>query len=82
MNKKGFLLLDSLLCVFIGVNMCLLCFSIYRIINSDIDVNRRYNERENDFYYELFNSFEYCERCVINEPDEESIGTDDYSDDA
>lgn len=69
MNNKGFLLLDALLCVAIVANICLLCFSIYRVIDIDEKVNSRFDEQENEFYYSLFASYEDCEVCRIDESD-------------
>ena len=69
MNSKGFLLLDGLLVVAITINICLMCFSIYRVISKDEESENSFKRQENDFYYELFISLEDCEVCRIDESD-------------
>lgn len=69
MNKKGFLLIDSLISVLIVCNLTLLCFSIYQSIIKDHKVYENYVENDNVFYKDLYMNLEYCEGCSLNESD-------------
>lgn len=68
-SNKGFLLVDSLLTVFIVSCICILCFSIYRLIERYDEGYVSYTERMNDYYVSVFNSYEYCESCEVDESD-------------
>ena len=69
LNKKGFLLLDSLICVCITSLVCVLCFSIYEaIINYDDGFNR-YQILLNEELENIYNTLPDCEVCIIDESD-------------
>lgn len=69
MNNKGFLLVDSLLTVFIITCMCLLCFSIYELILNYEEGYKKNNIATNEAYESIFNNLPICEECVIDESD-------------
>lgn len=68
-SSKGFLLIDSLLTVFIVSSICLLCFSIYKLITNYEKGYLNYQMLSNEDYENIFNDFSICERCVIDESD-------------
>ena len=67
MNKKGFMLLDALLSLVIVTLLCLLCFSIYRVIDNNEEVLDEYYLRNNEKYDALFGSLGDCIPCVSQE---------------
>lgn len=67
--SKGFLLIDSLLSVFIVVSICMLCFSIYQIINKYSYGYEQYRMTSNETYEHILNSLPGCEACQADEPD-------------
>lgn len=69
MNKKGFLLIDSLLTVFIVSSICLLCFSIYKLIGKYEEGYMNYQSISNDEYENIFNNLPICEVCIVDESD-------------
>ena len=77
MNEKGFLLVDSLICALICFSICILCASIWKIIDKDEDVFDSYVEQENEYYERLFSALEECEVCTADESDTESAGSVD-----
>ncbi len=68
-GNEGFILLDSLVCVFIVAVLTMLCAMIYKeIVNYD-DGYIRYQEESNGRLADIFMSIESCEVCVIDESD-------------
>lgn len=68
-NNKGFLLVDSLICVFVTSMVCATCYAVFfNITNYEkgyIDYQERSNENIENIYDQLHN----CEVCEINESD-------------
>lgn len=69
MNKRGFLLVDSLINVFIVCCLSLLCFAIYKAYNSYTSGYENYQEEMSIFYEDTYNSLGVCEKCIIQEED-------------
>ena len=67
MNKKGFLLVDSLITIFIVSVMALLCIAIFESIDNYKKGYQDYKEETNERLNNLYNSLGVCERCVIEE---------------
>lgn len=67
MNKKGFLLVDSLITIFIVSTMALLCIAIFESINNYKEGYQNYKEETNERLNNLYNSLGACERCIIEE---------------
>lgn len=67
--NKGSILLDSLLSVLIVTYICLLCFSIYKVVINYEDSYLKYQLKSNEHYEQIFNSYSYCEPCQIDESD-------------
>lgn len=69
LNKKGFLLLDSLITVFITSLVCIACYSTFHLIVNYEEGYTDYQNRSNtSIEYILSNMWE-CEECEIDEPD-------------
>lgn len=69
LTKKGFLLLDSLITVFITSVVCVGCYSIYQsIVNYDEGYNQ-YQFKSNNKLVNIYNSLYECEPCIIDESD-------------
>lgn len=64
---RGFILLDSLMTVFIVSCICILCFSVYKSIENYIEGYRMYQNMSNQRYEDIYLSFNDCEVCVIDE---------------
>lgn len=69
LSNKGFFLVDSLLCVFIISVICILCFSIYNMIDAYDRGYEEYVERSNIRYEEILSKMNGCEGCQIDESD-------------
>jgi len=67
--NKGFIMLDSLLSVFIVTYICLMCFSIYKTIEQYEKSYINYQFNSNDSYEEIFNTLIVCEACEVDESD-------------
>lgn len=67
MNNKGFLLLDSLIAVFIVTAMSLISFSVYKAIVNYEDGYLLYKEEFNELLIDTYSSLGVCEKCVIEE---------------
>ena len=70
-SNKGFILIDSLMTVFIVSCICILCFSIYKSIENYIEGYLRYTEESNIRYEEIYNNLPECEVCEIYEYDQD-----------
>ena len=68
-SDSGFFLIDALLSVFICTCICILCFSIYNIIDRYTIGYEEYQKRSNRNYELLFNALGECEACVSDESD-------------
>ena len=66
MNNKGFLLIDSLICIFVVVSVGLLSISLYQMINKNEIIYEEYNKQSNEEYEILFNNLKEC-KCQIIE---------------
>jgi len=66
MSRKGFVLLDTLICVIIIYETCNMVFMIYQSIDAYQKgyVNYQENSNSNLVYY--FNSLYECEGCNID----------------
>lgn len=69
MNKKGYLLIDSLIVVFITSILCFMCYQIYLSISNYETGYQEYQKNSNDYYRELYNNLSNCEACIIDEFD-------------
>ena len=67
--SRGFLLIDSLLSVFIVASICMLCFSIYQVIDKYADGFEQYQTTSNETYEHILNSLPGCQACQIDESD-------------
>ncbi|MBQ6217385.1 MAG: hypothetical protein IJK53_08400 [Erysipelotrichaceae bacterium] len=68
-NEKGFFLLDALLSVFLLSCLCILCFSIYNLIERYEEGYLRYQERSNQRYEDILSDLNLCEGCAFDEYD-------------
>jgi len=68
-SNKGFFLIDALLSVFIVSCICILCFTIFNIINKYEEGYINYQIKSNYYYENLFNNLKECEACNIDESD-------------
>lgn len=73
MNKKAFLLVDSLICLIITVCISSLCVYTYNQLDLYNDNYKLYYENINDEYSNIYHSLENCEKCKIEEDIEEDL---------
>ena len=66
-NNKGFILLDSLVCVIVTCLLCFLCFSVFTSLDKHYEGYQRYAKDNNEEYEYLFNGLNVCQKCVIEE---------------
>ena len=69
MNKRGFLLIDSIINVFIVSLMCALCLGIYQAIVTYENGYISYQTNSNERLITIFNMICECEACIIDESD-------------
>ena len=69
LSNKGFFLLDALLAVFILSSLCILCFSLYQMMDKYEKGYLEYQERSNMNYERILEGFNDCEVCMIDESD-------------
>ena len=68
-SKKGFLLVDSLISVFITSLVCATCYAVfYNIVNYE-EGYTNYQARSNDNLENIYNNLYQCEACIIDEFD-------------
>ena len=67
MNKKAFLLVDSLVCLIITVCISALCVFTFNQVDSYHDSYKLYYEDINDSYSNIYHGLSECEKCVIEE---------------
>ena len=68
-NKKGFLLVDSLITVFVTSVVCIMCYMIFNSIVNYDDGYIEYQNRSNENLEYIYNNLYYCEECEIDESD-------------
>ena len=68
-DNEGFFLLDALLCVFILSWVCILCFSIYHLIDAYDRGYEEYGDRSNITYESILAPLNHCKTCEVHEPD-------------
>ena len=68
-SKKGFLLVDALITVFITSLLCVTCYSTYDLIVNYEDGYISYQEDSNEKLESIYNSLFICEECKVNESD-------------
>ena len=67
MNNKGFLLVDSLVSIFIVSNICLLCMSIFEVIDKYEEGYLEYIDKSNIRLETIMSQTFYCEGCYIDD---------------
>ena len=67
--NKGFIMLDSLISVFIVIYICSMCFIIYKSIDRYERSYELYIEKSDDYYSDIYSSLEYCMPCIVDEYD-------------
>lgn len=67
MNKKAFLLSDSLITITILLAMTSLIFTLYTIINNQEIGYKNYIDRTNTKLDNIFSINNICEACILNE---------------
>lgn len=67
MNKKGFLLIDSLIAVFIVCIVAVLCLSVFKSINNFDEGYISYKVEINDELLLIYANLGECEKCLIEE---------------
>lgn len=68
-NKKAFLLIDSLISVFVTCILCVTCFAIYNSIFKYEQGYIEYQSKSNENLEYIYNNLYECEACVLDEPD-------------
>lgn len=66
-NKKGFLLLDSLISVFVTCLVCGACYSIYNLMLKYDEGYVEYQKQSNENLEEIYWNISDCEECIIDE---------------
>ena len=69
LSNEGFFLLDALLSVFILSCLCILCFTIYGLMERYEEGYQNYQYRSNSRYEEIIGTLNECERCSVDEHD-------------
>ena len=69
LSNKGFFLIDSLLCVFILSVICILCFSLWNMIDAYDRGYEEYVQRSNISYEQILSQMNRCEGCQAYESD-------------
>lgn len=66
-SKKGFLLVDAMISVFITSVVCSLCYLTYNAIANYDEGYFRYQEKSNYSLEKIFNNTYECEACILDE---------------
>ena len=66
MNKKAFLLLDSLVIISIIINLTLLIASFYQLLNKHNEQNNYHEINLNNKLETILNNTYSCEGCLID----------------
>ena len=69
MNKKGFLLVDSLISIFILLAFSSLVLSIYTILDKNTNSYEKYNQRMNDRLDNIYMHDISCKGCILDDVD-------------
>lgn len=69
MSKKGFLLIDSLITVFITSLVCVACYTIFNSITNYEEGYLEYQNRSNSNLEYIYANMWECEACYIDESD-------------
>lgn len=69
MNKKAFLLVDSLVCLIITVCISSICFFTYNQLGKHEEIYKNYYEDLNEKYKGFYNTLSECEKCQIEQED-------------
>ena len=69
MNKKAFLLTDSLVCLLITICISSLCVYTFLQIDNYHESYKLYYENINEEYANIYYSIPECEKCEIEEVD-------------
>ena len=69
MNKKAFLLIDSLVCLLITICISSLCVYTFLQIDKYNEGYKLYYEEIKDEYANIYHSIPECEKCEIEEVD-------------
>ena len=67
--SRGFLLIDSLLSVFIVASICMLCFSIFQVIGKYAEGYEQYRMTTNQTYERILNGLPECRECRADDSD-------------
>ena len=68
-HSKGFVLIDSLVAVFLITCICSICFSLYRSQERYREGYERYRKLSDLHYEEIYCSLEECTGCSLSESD-------------
>lgn len=68
--SKGFLLIDSLITIFICAIVSTLCYSIYMLNDKYVQGYKEYQDKSNERMHDILENLNECETCeVIDESD-------------
>lgn len=65
MNKKAFLLIDSLVCLIITVSVSCICLFTCQKLDKQDEIYKMYYENTNDKYKGIYKSLPECVKCQI-----------------
>ena len=68
-NRKGFLLVDALITVFVTSLVCIMCYAIYRSMLNYENGYDEYQIKINDDLLDIYQNVYECEACIIDESD-------------
>lgn len=68
-NRDGFLLLDSLISVFVTCLVCISIYATYNLIEKYEKGYLDYQSESNENLEYIFNNLYECEMCLLDEPD-------------
>ena len=68
-NRDGFLLLDSLISVFVTCLVCISIYATYNLIEKYEEGYLDYQSESNENLEYIFNNLYECEMCLLDEPD-------------
>lgn len=69
MNKKAFLLVDSLVCLIITVSIATICFFTYKQLDKYDNTYKIYYEENSEKYKDLYKIIPECIKCQIEQAD-------------
>ena len=72
MNKKGFILLDAVLSLFIVTFITTVTINVYQNYKGQKDSYDTYQSEIADRYLEIYEELGECEKCVIEDESEDS----------